>query len=53
MKKWIPIVGLLLAAAACSKDDDRAALTQEPEARVIDHTNDLPTSKEFKKSESE
>lgn len=53
MKKWIPLAGLLLIAVACSKDDDREMLNQEPEGLVMDHTNDIPTQDEFRKNEDQ
>ncbi len=48
MKKWIPLAALALFAIACSKDDDREILQNEPEPIVTDHSDDIPLDDEIK-----
>ncbi|WP_421753092.1 hypothetical protein [Croceimicrobium sp.] len=47
MKKFIPVAALLLIAAACSKNDDREEVYQEPQPIVTDTSNDLPPEDEI------
>lgn len=47
MKKLIALVAIALFVVGCSKNDDREML-QEPEARVIDHANDVPVDDEIR-----
>ncbi len=50
MKKWIPLAAIALLAMACSKNDDREVLQQEPEPIpiVTDTSNDISINDEIK-----
>lgn len=51
MKKWIPLAALALLAFACSKDNDREVLNEEPpQAIVTDNSNDILVDDEIKGS---
>lgn len=53
MKKWIPLLALAFFALACSKDDDREVLQQEPEPIVTDHSHDLPLNDEIRNEQGQ
>lgn len=47
MKKLIAVLALALFVVGCSKNDDREML-KEPEAKVINHVNDVPIDDEIR-----